>query len=207
MKTVNIDFIEILRNFYIESKSKLLEEIGYSLDTDLIQGDKIFVYKDERIKSVIVIVKGLDNFLKKKDFNIFKIQNIVNESITMVKDGEMNIKKIIDKYNEYNIIFIGHSLAGYIINKNLNNTKYNCYTYNPFLVLDKPSQNIKNYRTSGDIFSMGLIGKEIETIDIDLINYVVKNNFDIINYLIDSHLITILHLYKISINIEIPVYI
>jgi hypothetical protein len=205
MKTVNIDFIEILRNFYIESKSKLLEEIGYSLDTDLIQGDKIFVYKDERIKSVIVIVKGLDNFLK--DFNIFKIQNIVNESITMIKNGEMNIKKIIDKYNEYNIIFIGHSLGGYIINKNLNNTKYNCYTYNPFLVLDKPSQNIKNYRTSGDIFSMSLIGKEIETIDIDLINYVVKNNFDIINYLIDSHLTTILHLYKISINIEIPVYI
>jgi hypothetical protein len=207
MKTVNIDFIKLLRESYISSNLKEIEEIGYNLDTDLIQGDKILLYRDERIKSIIVIVKGLNDITK--DFNIFKIPNIVNEANDIVKNGEVNIKKIIEKYNEYNIIFIGHSLGGYVINKNLKNTKYQCYTYNPFLPIlleDTSSNNIKNYRTSGDILSIGKIGKQIETIEIDIINYLINNKFNIINYLKDSHFTTILHLYNISLNIEITVY-
>lgn len=207
MKTVNIDFVKLLRESYISSNLKELEEIGYSLDTDLIQGDKILLYRDERIKSIIVIVEGLDDITN--DFNIFKIPNIVNEVNEIIRNGEINIKKIIEKYNEYNIIFIGHSLGGYVINKNLKNTKYNCYTYNPFLPIlleDTTSKNIKNYRASGDILSIVPIGNEIETIEIDIINYLLKNKFNIINYLKDSHFTTILYLYNISLNIEIPVY-
>jgi hypothetical protein len=207
MKTVNIDFVKLLRESYISSNLKELEEIGYSLDTDVIEGNKILVYKDERINSIVVIVKGLDDITK--DFNIFKIQSIIEESNEIIRNGEININKIIKKYNEYNIIFIGHSLGGYVINKNLKNTKYNCYTYNPFLPIlleDTASNNIKNYRASGDLFSIVPIGKEIETIEIDLINYLSNNKFNIINYLKDSHFTTILDLYKYSINIEIQVY-
>lgn len=207
MKTVNIDFVKLLRDSNISPKLKGLEEIGYSLDTNVIEGDKILLYKDERIKSIIVIVKGLDDITK--DFNIFKIPNIVNEANNIVKNGEINIKTILQKYNEYNIIFIGHSLGGHIINKNLKNTKYNCYTYNPFFPIhleDTASKNIKNYRTSGDILSIVPIGKEIETINIDIIKYLLNNKFNIINYFKDSHFTTILDLNNISLNIGIPVY-
>ena len=207
MKTVNIDFVKLLRESYISSNLNDLVRIGYSLDTNVIEGDKILLYKDERIKSIIVIVRGLDDITK--DFNIFKIPNIVNEANNIVKNGEINIKTIIEKYNEYNIIFIGHSLGGYIINKNLKNTKYNCYTYNPFFPIhleDTTSKNIKNYRTSGDILSIVPIGKGIETIEIDIIKYLLNNKFNIINYFKDSHFTTILDLYNISLNIEIPVF-
>ena len=204
MGSVNIDFVNVLRESYISSKLEGLEEIGYNLETDLILGDNMLIYKDERIKSIIVIVKGLDDITK--DFNIFKIPSIIEEFNDKIKYGEMNIKKIIDIYNDYNIIFIGHSLGGFIINKNLNNKEYNCYTYNACFIGDKSSKNIKNYRTNGDILSLGLIGKETEIIEIDIINYLLNNNFDIIKFLRESHSTTILNTYNIKLNIEIPIY-
>ena len=177
MKNINIDFIELLRSSYFESKSKLLEEFGYILDNDITINKQIFVYVDKRIKQVIVIICGLDLNLYLDNINFSTITNIVNDYNKIKKDGETNIKKIIDKYNEYNIIFMGHSLGGYIINKNLNNTIYKCYTYNPFFIYEKASENIKNYRTSSDILSIGLIGKETETetIEINLWNYLIIN--------------------------------
>ena len=204
MGSVNIDFVNVLRESYISSKLEGLEEIGYNLETDLILGDNMLIYKDERIKSIIVIVKGLDDITK--DFNIFKIPSIIEEFNDKIKYGEMNIKKIIDIYNDYNIIFIGHSLGGFIINKNLNNKEYNCYTYNACFIGDKSSKNIKNYRTNGDILSLGLIGKEAETIDINIWDYLLKNKFNLISYLIESHYTNILNTYNIKLNIEIPIY-
>lgn len=202
MGSVNIDFINLLRESYIFSQLKELENLGYSLDNQIKDINRILIYKDERIKSLIVVIYGLDII---KDFHFFKIPSIINEFNDKIKYGEINIKKIIEKYNEYNIIFIGHSLGGYIINKNLNNTKYNCYTYNPFLV-NETSNNIKNYRTNGDILSLGLIGKETETIDINIWNYLLKNKFNFISYLIESHYTNILNINNKKINIEIPVY-
>lgn len=202
MKTVSIDFVKILRELYIKSKSEELENLGYDQDTEIIDDSKIFLYKDVSLKSLIVLFIGLD---LTKDFNVFKIPNIINEATAMVKNGELNIKKIIEKYNEYDIIFLGHSLGGHIINKNLKNTKYKCFTYNSFLVNDKPSLNIKNYRTNGDILSLGLIGKETETIDINLWDYLFKNNFNLINYFIESHYTGILNKLNIKLNIDIPV--
>lgn len=202
MKTVSIDFVKILRELYIKSKSEELENLGYDQDTEIIDDSKIILYKDVSLKSLIVLFIGLD---LTKDFNVFKIPNIINEATTMVKNGELNIKKIIEKYNEYDIIFLGHSLGGHIINKYLKNTKYKCFTYNSFLVNDKPSLNIKNYRTNGDILSLGLIGKEAETIDINLWDYLFKNNFNLINYFIESHYTGILNKFNIKLNIDIPV--
>jgi hypothetical protein len=206
MKLVNIDFIELLRTSYFESKSKLLEEFGYILDNDITINKQIFLYVDKRIKQVIVIICGLDLNLYLDNINFSTITNIVNDSNKIIKDGETNIKKIIDIYNEYNIIFMGHSLGGYIINKNLNNTKYNCYTYNSSFIYEKASENIKNYRTSSDILSIGLIGKETETIELNLWYYLFNKKFDIIQFFKDSHYTTILSLYNYHLYIDIPVY-
>jgi len=206
MKNINIDFIELLRSSYFESKSKLLEEFGYILDNDITIKKQIFVYVDKRIKQVIVIICGLDLNLYLDNINFSTITNIVNDYNKIKKDGETFIKKIIDKYNEYNIIFMGHSLGGYIINKNLNNTIYKCYTYNPFFIYEKASENIKNYRTSSDILSIGLIGKETKTIEINLWDYLFNKKFDIIRYFIDSHHTTILIVNNLTINIEITIY-
>jgi hypothetical protein len=112
----------------------------------------MLIYKDERIKSIIVVIYGMNIT---KDFNFLKILSKINEFNDKKKYGEINIKKIIEIYNDYNIIFIGHSLGGFIINKNLNNKEYNCYTYNACFIGDNSKKNIKNYRTNGDILSLG----------------------------------------------------
>lgn len=203
MKTISVDFVKLLRESYNKKKLEELENLGYSLDNQIKDINRMLIYKDERIKSIIVVIYGMDI---RKDFNFLKISSIINEFNDKIKYGEINIKKIIEIYNDYNIIFIGHSLGGFIINKNLNNKEYNCYTYNACFIGDKSTKNIKNYRTNGDIFSLGLIGKETETIDINIWNYLLKNKFNLISYLIESHYTNILNINNKKINIEIPVY-
>lgn len=203
MKTISVDFVKLLRESYNKKNLEELENLGYCLDNQIEDINRMLIYKDERIKSIIVVIYGMDI---RKDFNFLKIPSIINEFNDKIKYGEINIKKIIEIYNDYNIIFIGHSLGGFIINKNLNNKEYNCYTYNACFIGDKSTKNIKNYRTNGDIFSLGLIGKETETIDINIWNYLLKNKFNLISYLIESHYTNILNINNKKINIEIPVY-
>lgn len=203
MKTISVDFVKLLRESYNKKNLEELENLGYCLDNQIEDINRMLIYKDERIKSIIVVIYGMDI---RKDFNFLKISSIINEFNDKIKYGEINIKKIIEIYNDYNIIFIGHSLGGFIINKNLNNKEYNCYTYNACFIGDKSTKNIKNYRTNGDIFSLGLIGKETETIDINIWNYLLKNKFNLISYLIESHYTNILNINNKKINIEIPVY-
>jgi hypothetical protein len=204
MKTISVDFVKLLRESYNKKNVEELENLGYSLDNQIEDINNMLIYKDERIKSIIVVIYGMNIT---KDFNFLKIPSKINEFNDKIKYGEINIKKIIEIYNDYNIIFIGHSLGGFIINKNLNNKEYNCYTYNACFIGDNSKKNIKNYRTNGDILSLGLIGKETETIDINIWNYLLKNNLNLISYLIESHYTNILDINNKRINIEIPVYV
>jgi hypothetical protein len=152
MKTISVDFVKLLRESYNKKNVEELENLGYSLDNQIEDINNMLIYKDERIKSIIVVIYGMNIT---KDFNFLKIPSKINEFNDKIKYGEINIKKIIEIYNDYNIIFIGHSLGGFIINKNLNNKEYNCYTYNACFIGDNSKKNIKNYRTNGDILSLG----------------------------------------------------
>uniref|UniRef100_A0A6C0KM51 Uncharacterized protein n=1 Tax=viral metagenome TaxID=1070528 RepID=A0A6C0KM51_9ZZZZ len=197
MKYSEVDFVRCLRESFYTSKSEILENLGYIIDNDFSNCQKLLVYYNKNVSSVIVLFFGVSL----KDFNIFQIPSLVKEVNDRIKFGEIGIKKINEKYKDYNdIIFIGHSIGGHIINKNLNGTKYKCYTFNPFFVTNKPSNNIKNYRTSGDILSYNL---DTEIIEIDLWNYLHNNNFDIIKFLIDSHSTTSLN--ENGIKIELPI--
>jgi hypothetical protein len=79
--------------------------------------------------------------------------------------------------------------------------------YNPFFVNKEASENIRNYRTNIDILSLGLIGKKNETVDLNFLDGLVKYNFDIFKFLLDSHETTIFNIYPDkSIFIPIQVY-
>ena len=78
---------------------------------------------------------------------------------------------------------------------------------NPCFINTQSSENIRNYRTNGDILSLGLIGKETETVNLDFLDYLIKCQFNIIKFVFDIHETTIFTIFPdISIIIPIPFY-
>jgi len=214
MDYTNISFTEVLGDIFYKNNSEIIEKLGYIKDEELSYVDLsnrvTAVYLDNRIKTVLVVMPGANivNYVNKIEF--FYIINIIG-LVKFLKELSDIYKKciedIIQKYSEHNIIFFGHSLGGLIINLQLQNTNYNCYVYNPCFVNDKSSENIYNYRTNGDVLSLGLIGKETKTIDVDIIDYLVKCNYDIVKLFTDVHNTDIFKTYPDkNILIPIPVY-
>lgn len=209
MDNVNFSLTNILRDVCFTNKSEIIENLGYIKDDEL-SNKNVTVYVDTRIQSVVVILPGadLEKYYRDNTFmNIINIFNVLNYLKEKNNSYEKCIEEVIKKYSEYTIIFLGHSLGGLIINLKLQNTKYNCYVYNPFFVNKEASENIRNYRTNIDILSLGLIGKKNETVDLNFLDGLVKYNFDIFKFLLDSHETTIFNIYPDkSIFIPIQVY-
>jgi hypothetical protein len=200
MKYIEKNLIMILRQHYIEKNIKILEDIGYKRDTTMCD-ENISVYTDNNQQNVIAIIPGISLRKIMNDISIVKIHSIIDN----INARKENINNVIKKYSDANIIFVGHSIGGFIINLVLNNTKYKCYTYNPSFVNRKSSDNIKNYRTDADILSLGLIGKEEQTINIDFMKYFTEKKGNIFDYLLDVHETTIVtKLENISIDIPVP---
>ena len=202
MKYTSVDLVEIIQDCNNNNNTRL-EQLGYIKDDELTN-KYVYVYKDMRINSIVVILKGYNNEEFPKDFTftyqyIFKHLKNINEHLAV---SESLINNICERYSDTEITFIGHSLGGLLINKQLNNTKHKCYTYNPFLVDLKSSDNIKNYRANLDLGSLGLIGKEEKTIYINFIDYLVTKKGNIFDLLLDSHDTKIFTLYD---DLEIPI--
>lgn len=214
MDYTNISFTEILGDIFYKNNSEIIEKLGYIKDDELSYVDLsnrvTAVYVDNRIKTVLVFMPGanIGKYVNTIEFfyniNIIGLVKFLKELSDIYKKC---IEDIIQKYSEHNIIFFGHSLGGLIINLQLQNTNYNCYVYNPCFVNEQSSENIYNYRTNGDVLSLGLIGKETKTIDVDIIDYLVKCNYDIVKLFTDVHNTDIFKIYPDkSILIPIPVY-
>ena len=202
MKYTSVDLVEIIQDCNNNNNTRL-EQLGYIKDDELTN-KYVYVYKDMRINSIVVILKGYNKEEFPKDFTlthlyIFNHLKNINEHLAV---SESLINNICERYSDTEITFIGHSLGGLLINKQLNNTKHKCYTYNPFLVDLKSSDNIKNYRANLDLGSLGLIGKEEKTIYINFIDYLVTKKGNIFDLLLDSHDTKIFTLYD---DLEIPI--
>jgi hypothetical protein len=205
MKYIDKDLVMMIREKYLIDKVDILENIGYELDNEL-SNEHTSVYIDKRINSVVTIVTGLDLniFFEKSSFENLNLIHIIHHKI---KVSEECIDKVCEKYNNYNLIFLGHSLGGLVINLTLNNTNHKCYTYNPCFVNTKRVDNIKNYRTNGDILSISLIGNETKTIDIDFIEYFIKQKGNLFDFLKEVHETTIFTKFdNLYIHIPIPMF-
>ncbi len=209
MDNTNISLTAVIREVVFTNKSDIIEYLGYIKDDDL-SNDVIAVYIDKRIQTAIAILPGanLDGYIKDKNFieiiNIFKGIDYLKYKINKY---EKCIEEVIQKYSEYTIIFLGHSLGGFIINLKLQDSKYNCYVYNPCFINKQSSENIRNYRTNGDILSLGLIGKETETVNLDFLDGFIKCQCNIFKFLLEIHETTIFTIYPDkSIIITIPFY-
>jgi len=215
MDNTNISLTAVIREVAFTNKSDIIENLGYVKDddlrnsSDLRNGDAV-VYVDKRIQSALVILPGADpgEYIKDKNFiEIINIFNVIDYLKYKITSYEKCIEEVIKKYSEYTIIFFGHSIGGFMINLKLQDSKYNCYTYNPCFINKQSSENIRNYRTNGDILSLGLIGKETETVNLDCLDGLIKFQFNIIYFLYELHTTTIFTIYPDkSIIITIPCY-
>jgi hypothetical protein len=209
-----IGLIKTIRECNITNNSTTLNEFGYILNTD-ISNVHTLVFINDNIKHIIVFLRGaycirsLIPYVKEKRiyeaFQTRAINKVLTEICELIDTQENDINMLIDKYSTHTITFFGHSLGGLIINGKLKNTKYKCYTYNPFLVTETPSENIQNYRTNLDIPSLLLL-KENNTIHINIFDFMFKKNFDIIDIIKDSHEHDIIDSYP-DCDIYIPIYI
>lgn len=207
-------------------KSDRLEQLGYKM---INQNNKYhYLFINDLTKKGIVLILGLeseyDNLVLEliNPANIFKFDEnnsrflkIINYIIMRINEGSSFINNIKQNYTEYEITFFGNSIGGLIINKNLQNTKFKCYTYNPaFIYENVNSENIINYRTSGDIVSLPYIFfKNTQIIEVTFIEYLLKNDLiktnlneffninNFINYVIDSHFLGFLDDYKTKIPV------
>jgi hypothetical protein len=209
MDNTNISLTAVIREVVFTTKSDIIENLGYIKDDDL-SNDVIAVYIDKRIQTAIAILPGADLEAYIKDKNFIEIINIfkgIDYLKYKINKYEKCIEEVIQKYSEYTIIFFGHSLGGFMINLKLQDSKYNCYVYNPCFINKQSSENIRNYRTNGDILSLGLIGKETETVNLDFLDGFIKCQFNIFKFLLEIHETTIFTIYPDkSIIITIPCY-
>jgi hypothetical protein len=201
---INVDLITILRQSTIDDKVVILEKIGYEKDEEF--HNPLLVYINKCINAIIVILPGLNiRPLIKSPFCLEEIHRTVINADNLNILYEEGIKKVCDKYNnKHNIIFIGHSFGGLVINSKLNNTIHKCYCYNSCFVNERSSNNINNYRTNCDLLSIGLIDKETETIYINLLEYLIKQKGNLLDFFIEVHETTIFTKVD-NLNIMIPI--
>jgi hypothetical protein len=216
---VLIKFIKELNNLRTLGKSETLEQIGYkSIEQN---NNNHFIYVNENKNSVIVVVLGLEmkyidllldliNTAKIFDFNNKNdnILDILYYLRTRIDEGTDFINDVKDKYSNKTLIFLGNSIGGFLINKILHDTNIRCYTYNSAFICENiHNENIVNYRTSGDIVSLGnIFSKYTKTIEVTFIEYLCKNNLDnFVDFIVNSHYLDFLEKYEDKqVEIDIP---
>lgn len=111
---------------------RFLEENGYTCDLELSLNNKyIVVYYNKNNKKLIVYFDGIDsifeNYLKNLDF--LKCKNLFDEYSDRVKK---TVNIINQKYNDYQKLYLGYCLGGYMLNNYVNGENIRAYTYNCF---------------------------------------------------------------------------
>lgn len=204
-----LELTTILRKSSLHGKVDNLEIIGYKKDKkDEEFDDKLIVYINKSINTVIVILLGLDidrSFLLENPFSLENIKIVIKTIAERLKLNEEGFNNVYKKYNnKYNLIFLGHSIGGFTINSKLQHSIHKGYCYNPVFINKKSSDNIKNYRTNLDILSIPLIGNVTKTIHIPFLDYLNTKKGSSIDLLLDCHFTTIFTIYE-DLHIKIPI--
>lgn len=153
-KKINIWNTRFKQNETIYTTS-YLTELGYKCDSQLCS-KYILVYFNKKKNKLIIYFDGIDSVFteKLKQNDLFKCKEYVDDYTVRVKN---TIDVINKKYPEYNKLYLGYCLGGYMINNFVNGKHIVGYTYNSFgLQHNKIEDDIKiiNYCEILDIKNM-----------------------------------------------------
>lgn len=139
---LNIFFIKLIKFLNVWSHEtydkkdifnySFLKENGYICDLDLSINNKyIIVYYNKNNKKLIVYFDGIDmefsNYLE--SLNLLKCKFLFEEYSNRVKK---TVDIINQKYNNYQKLYLGYCLGGYMLNNYVNGENIRAYTYNCF---------------------------------------------------------------------------
>jgi len=140
--TLNIFIIKLMKFLNVWSHEnydkkdifnyRFLIENGYICDLDLSMNNTyIVVYYNKNNKKLIVYLDGggmeYSNYFESLDF--LKCKNLFDEYSDRVKK---TVNIINQKYNDYQKLYLGYCLGGYMLNNYVNGENIRAYTYNCF---------------------------------------------------------------------------
>lgn len=145
--------IAYLRN-QPKRQAKLLKRFGYILDKDLSDPRETMVAYNPFDKKVLFVSNGTDTRSEKDLVTDFGLAIGGLKQSARYQDTENILKKAHDKYKDSKFVLAGTSLGGALVNA-VSTPKDKVVTYNSaFLPFSKAKENVKNYRTQGDVISV-----------------------------------------------------
>lgn len=142
-----------------KKRAKVLKRFGYIYDKELSSPERVVAFNPFK-KDILFAPRGTElrqgkHLLENTDIqtDILLGSGGLKQS-KRYKDEENAYMKAKQKYNEDKVILVGHSLGGGIINALPTTEKDRVITYNA-PILKAKKNNVKHYRTEGDIFSIG----------------------------------------------------
>jgi hypothetical protein len=147
-----------LKIAYMRNKPKrqarLLKKYGYILDKDLSDPRETMVAYNPFDKKVLFVANGTDVKSEKDLITDFGLAIGGLKQSARFQDTENILSKARNKYKDSNFVLAGTSLGGSLVNALDTKPKDKVFTYNgAFLPNSKPKENVKNYRTQGDVIS------------------------------------------------------
>jgi hypothetical protein len=131
-----------------------LKSIGYICDLDLC--DKwIVVYKNEVNKKIIIYLDGFDREANNLLFS-FKYLDVLSEVEKYIIRVKNVVEKINISYENYDKLYLGNCLGGFMVNNFISGKNIVGYTYNSFgfKINDEYNLNITNYCQNLDVLNI-----------------------------------------------------
>ena len=175
-KKQQLSLYKALQLGYLRNEDKQahkLKRFGYIVDRELTDNERLVAY-NPTLKKTLFVSNGSETSILKNPQQFAKDwkHNIVNIGTGNIKNSERyNQDKIayesaLKKYNS-TMVLAGHSQAGSNLSR-LAHGNHQVYTLDPALINQKPRSNVHNFRSKGDIVSLG--ANDITTLNNGSIN-------------------------------------
>jgi hypothetical protein len=181
---------DVITNGYNKTKNiDLVNVNGYVLDTTLSTNESN-VYINEEDKTIIINYVGTYKLMDWSNNLQYLLNNYKNTD--RFKRARDTFMKVIQKYNNYKIILVGHSQSAIItrlLNMEFGNKIYEVINLNPANLSEKVADNEYNIRSDFDIVSLLTNTKNLIKIKHESLNPLVEHSPKILLRLNPEHLI------------------
>jgi len=141
-----------------QKQQKRLKKFGYRLDKELTNKEHLVAYNPINNK-LLYISNGSETnplntvqFVKDWTHNLIHIPTGTYGSSDRLLSEKRTLTKAKDKYKTAQVVLVGHSQSGQIINR-LTGKNDKGYTLDPAYIGTFNNKNVQNYRVKGDLVS------------------------------------------------------